>query len=61
MMIAFLAAKYSHAILRFLRHPRGFEADAKLIGITVGGFAIIGLLVVSWRRLTIYFSRNKAE
>ncbi len=59
--IGFLAAKYSHSILRFLRHPHGFEADAKLIGITVAGFAVIVLLVFLWRRSRIYFQRVKAE
>ena len=59
--IGFLAAKYSHSILRFLRHKRGFEADAKLIGITVAGFAIIVLLVLLWRQSRIYFQRTKAE
>jgi len=59
--IGFLSAKYSHAILRFLRRPRGFEADAKLIGITVAGFAIIALLMFVWRQSRIYFQRPKAE
>ena len=59
--IGFLAAKYSHSILRFLRHPRGFEANAKLIGITVAGFAIIVLLIVSWRLSRTYFHRIRAE
>lgn len=59
-VIAFLAAKYSRAILRFLRHPRGLEADAKLIGITVAGFAIVALFVVLWRRLRIYFQHSNA-
>ena len=60
-VIGFLAAKYSHSILRFLRHPRGFEADAKLIGITVAGFAILVLLVFLWRQSRIYFQRTKIE
>ncbi len=60
-VIGFLAAKYSHSILRFLRHPRGFEADAKLIGITVAGFAIIVLSIFLWRQSRIYFQRTKAE
>ncbi len=59
--IGFLAAKYSHSILRFLRHPRGFETDAKLIGITVASFAIIVLLILSWRLSRTYFQRTKAE
>jgi len=59
--IGFLAAKYSHSILRFLRHPRGFEADAKLIGITVAGFAIIVLFILLWRLYRIHFQRTKAE
>ena len=59
--IGFLAAKYSHSILRFLRHPRGFEADAKLIGITLAGFAIIVLSIFLWRQSRIYFQRTKAE
>jgi membrane protein YqaA with SNARE-associated domain len=57
-VIASLAAKYSHALLRFLRRPRGFEADAKLIGITVAGFAITVLLVLAWRQSRIYFQRT---
>ena len=40
-VIGFLAAKYSHTILRFLRHPRGLETDAALIGISVAAFAIL--------------------
>jgi membrane protein YqaA with SNARE-associated domain len=59
--IGFLAARYSHSILRFLRHPRGFEADAVLIGITVAGFAVIVLLILSWRLSRTYFQRIKAE
>ncbi len=59
--IGFLAAKYSHSILGFLRNPRGFEADTKLIGITVAGFAIIVLLILSWRLSRNYFQRIKAE
>jgi uncharacterized membrane protein YdjX (TVP38/TMEM64 family) len=59
--IGFLAAKYSHSILRFLSHPRGFEADAKLIGITVAGFAILVLLILFWRLSRTYFRRIKAE
>jgi uncharacterized membrane protein YdjX (TVP38/TMEM64 family) len=58
-VIASLAAKYSHAILRFLRRPRGFEADAKLIGITVAGFAIIVLIVLIWRQSRTYFQRTR--
>jgi hypothetical protein len=38
-LLGFLAATYSRTILRLLRHPRGFEADARLIGIAVAGFA----------------------
>jgi len=60
-VIGFLAAKYSHSILRFLRHPRGFETDAKLIGITVAGFAIIVLFIILWRQYKIHFQRTKAE
>ena len=60
-VIGFLAAKYSQSILRFLRHPRGFEANARSIGITVASFAIIGLLVLLWRQSRIYFQRTKAE
>ena len=57
--IAYLAAKYSHAILRFLRHPRGLGADAKLIGISVAGFAIIVLLIFLWRQSRVHLQRNK--
>jgi membrane protein YqaA with SNARE-associated domain len=60
-VLGFLAAKYSHSILRFLRHPRGFEADAKLIGITVAGFAIIVSLIFLCRQSRIHFQRTKAE
>jgi len=60
-VLGFLAAKYSHSILRFLRHPRGFEADAKLIGISVAGFAIIVLLILSWRLCRTHFQRIRAE
>jgi membrane protein YqaA with SNARE-associated domain len=59
--LGFLAAKYSHSILRFLRHPRGLGTDAKLIGISVTGFAIIVLFVFLWRQSRTYFRRNKAE
>ncbi len=59
--IGFLAAKYSHSILRFLRHRRGFEADAKLIGITVAGFAILVLCIFLWRQSRIHFQRTEAE
>ena len=58
-VIGSLAAKYSRAILRFLRHPRGYEADAKLIGITVAGFAVIVLVVLIWRQSRIYFQRAR--
>ena len=59
--LGFLAASYSRKILRFLRHPRGFEADAKLIGITVAGFAIVVIFILLWRHSRIYFQRPKAE
>jgi membrane protein YqaA with SNARE-associated domain len=59
--IGFLAAKYSRAILRFLRHPRSLEANAKLIGIAVLGFAVVALVVLLWRQSRIYFQRAKAE
>ena len=59
--IGFLAAKYSHSILRLLRHPRGFEADAKLIGITVAGFVIIVLFILLWRQSRDYFKRTKPQ
>ena len=59
--IGFLAAKYSHSILRFLRHPRGFEANAKLIGLTLAGFAIIVLSIFLWRQSRSYFQRTKTE
>jgi membrane protein YqaA with SNARE-associated domain len=60
-MLGYLAAKYSHAILRFLRHPRGLEADAKLIGITVAGFAILVVLTLLWRHSRTYLQRAKEE
>jgi membrane protein YqaA with SNARE-associated domain len=59
--IGFLAAQYSHSILRFLRHPRSLAADAKLIGVTVAGFAILVLFVLLWRQSRTYFLRIKAE
>jgi membrane protein YqaA with SNARE-associated domain len=59
--LAFLAATYSHRILRFLRHPRGFEANAKLIGLSIAGFAIVVLFTLLWRQSRIYFQRTKAE
>lgn len=60
-VLGFLAAKYSHSILQFLRHPRGFETDAKLIGITVAGFACLVIFVLLWRQSRIYMKRIKAE
>jgi membrane protein YqaA with SNARE-associated domain len=60
-ILGFLAASYSRKILRFLRHPRGFEADAKLIGITMAGFVIVVLFIFLWRQSRIYFQRAKAE
>src|SRR5271166_2098858 len=60
-VIASLAAKYSRTILRFLRHPRGFEADAKLIGITVAGFVLVVLLILGWRQLRTYFQHAESE
>ena len=59
--IGLLAAKYSHTILRFLRRPRGLGANAELIGITVAGFAILVLCILSWRQTRIYFRHTKAE
>ena len=58
-VIADLAAKYSHAILRFLRHARGFEADAKSIGIDLAGIAILVLFILMWRQSRIYFQRTR--
>lgn len=60
-VIGFLAAKYSRTILGFLRRPRGVGADAELIGITVAGFAILVVFILSWRQTIIYFQRIKAE
>jgi membrane protein YqaA with SNARE-associated domain len=60
-MLGFLAATYSRTILRFLRHPRGFEANAKLIGITLAGFAIIVLFILVWRQSRDYFQRAKTK
>ena len=60
-VLGYLAATYSRTILRALRHPRGFEANAKLIGISVAGFAIIVLFTLLWRQSRIYFQRAKAE
>ena len=44
-VLGFLAASYSRSILWFLRYPRGLEANAKVIGISVAGFAIIVLFI----------------
>jgi len=60
-VIGSLAAKYSHAILRFLRRPRGLEADAKLIAITAAGFVLVVALILGWRKLRIYFQHTEAE
>ena len=60
-VLGFLAATYSRTILRFLRHPRGLEANAKLIGITLAAFAIMVLFIRLWRQSRIYFQRVKAE
>jgi membrane protein YqaA with SNARE-associated domain len=60
-LIGFLAAKYSHTILRFLRHPRGPETDAALIAITLAGFVIVVLSILLWRQSKIYFQRSRAE
>jgi membrane protein YqaA with SNARE-associated domain len=60
-VLGFLAAKYSHTILRFLRHPRGFGADAKLIGIAVAGFVIISLFIFLWRQSRTHFLRAETE
>jgi hypothetical protein len=55
--IGFFAAKYSHAILRFLRHPRGPETNAVLIGISVAAFAIVALFILALRHSRTYFQR----
>lgn len=55
--IGFLAAKYGHTILRFLRHPRGPETNAVLIGISVAAFAIVVLFILVLRHSRIYFQR----
>jgi membrane protein YqaA with SNARE-associated domain len=60
-VLAYLAAKYSHAILRFLRHPRSLEANAKLIGISLAGFAIVVVITLLWRHSRTYLQRAKAE
>jgi hypothetical protein len=59
--IGFLAAKYGHTILRFLRHPRGLETNAVLIGISVAAFAIVGLFILFLRQSRIYLQRTTAE
>ena len=60
-LIGFLSAKYSRAILRFLRHPRGLEANAEIIGITLAAFAILVLIILFWRQLRNRFNRTKEE
>jgi membrane protein YqaA with SNARE-associated domain len=55
--IGFFAAKYSHTILRFLRHPRGPETNAVLIGISVVTFAIVVLFILVWRHSRTYLQR----
>jgi len=59
--LGYLAATYGRTILRFLRRPRGFEANAKLIGITIAGFAILTLFIFLWRQSRNYLERAKAE
>ncbi len=60
-VLGFLAATYGHTILRLLRRPRGIGTDAKLIGITVAGFAILALLALAWRQSRTYFQHAKTE
>ena len=60
-VLGFLAATYGQTIIKLLRRPRGFGADAKLVGMTVAGFAILALLVLVWRQSRIYWQRTKAE
>ena len=60
-VIGALAAKYSGAILKFLRRPLGFGSEARLIGITFAGFAVMVAAIVLWRESKIYFQRTKTE
>jgi membrane protein YqaA with SNARE-associated domain len=60
-VLGFLAARYSHTILRFLRRPPGFKADARMIGVTLAGFALVAAVILLWRQSRIYFQRTKAE
>ena len=60
-LIGALAAKYSNAILKLLRRPLGFGTEARLMGITFAGFALMGAAIVLWRESRDYFQRTKAE
>ncbi len=60
-VIGSLAATYSRAILRFLQHPLGLALDARLIGVTLAGFAIIVAAMILWRQSRVYFRQAKAE
>lgn len=60
-VIGALAAKYSNTVLRFLRRPLGFSTEARLIGITLAGFAVLVAAIVLWRESRVYFQRAKAE
>jgi uncharacterized membrane protein YdjX (TVP38/TMEM64 family) len=60
-VIAFLAARYGRTILRLLRHSRGLETKATLIGITLLAFAVIVFCIFSWRKLKTRFRRPSAQ
>ena len=59
--IAVLAAKYSDTVLGFLRRPQRFGTEARFIGITFAGFAVMVAAIVLWRDSRGYFRRIKAE
>ncbi|MGA2903625.1 MAG: hypothetical protein ABSD98_07330 [Candidatus Korobacteraceae bacterium] len=56
-----IGRKVQHTILRLLRRPLGLEADARMIGATLAGFAIVAAIILLWRQSRNYFQRTKAE
>jgi membrane protein YqaA with SNARE-associated domain len=60
-LIGFLASKYSRAIVRFLRHPRGPQVEAMWIGAVVAALAIAVLFILFWRQLKPSLQRAKRE
>jgi len=60
-VIGFLAAKYSRAIVRFMRHPRGPQIEAMWIGAAVAAIAIAVLFILFWRQLKPRFQPAKRD